>query len=439
VQESEAGAGGQRAEGQAPSPWPLLALAVASAAIYAVGFRLLPDAHPSSVYPWLFYPQLALWLAAVAWVWRRPRVGLPFIVAVAVALRLLALTSPPSLSSDLHRYAWDGAVQRAGISPYAFPPEADELAGLRDERIHPRINRPWARTVYPPGGQLVFLGLPFSITGVRLVMVAFDLVTILLLARLLGVLGLPPSRCLLYAWSPFVVWEVANNGHLEAAMLPLLVGAVLLWRSGRIPAAGLALGGAIAMKLYPALAVVALWRRPALRLLVPAAAVVTLLYLVYGGSAGAKVLGFLPEYVGSAEDHNIGLRALIQWLASDLPHAREVAFGVCVALLLAGVGWIARHPAPPEQQLLRLTGLYLLTLPTALHPWYALWLVPWLCMNPRASWMWLLAALPLSYLKYATADGVMPGWVVPLELVPVFVLLIVEWLSDRRVSAEVEA
>ena len=418
---------------------PLLLLAIASAALYGLGFRLMPEAHPSSVYPWLFYPQLALWLAALWWVWRRPGVSVPLIVAVAVVFRLLALTSPPSLSSDVHRYAWDGAVQRAGFSPYGFPPEADELAGLRDDRIHPRINRPWARTVYPPGGQLLFLGLPFSITGVRLVMVAFDLVTILLIARLLGVLGLPPSRCLLYAWSPFVVWEVANNGHLEAAMLPLLVGAVLLWRSGRVPAAGLALGGAIAMKLYPALAVVALWRRPVSRLLVPAAAVVALLYVVYGWPVGGKVLGFLPEYVGSAEDHNIGLRALIAWALADLPHAREVAFGLCLALLLTGVAWIIRHPAPPERQLLRLVGLYLLTLPTAFHPWYALWLVPWLCMNPRASWMWLLAALPLSYLKYATPGGVMPAWVVPLELVPVFVLLIVEFVRGHREPTGVAA
>ena len=412
----------------------LVALAVASAALYGVGFRLLPEAHPSSVYPWLYYPQLVLWLVALWWVWRHPKVGLGFIVAVALLFRLLALIDPPSLSSDVHRYAWDGAVQRAGISPYAHPPDAPELAGLRDDAIHPNINRPHARTVYPPGGQLLYRFLPYSITGVRLVMVAFDLVTILLIARLLGVLGLPPSRVLLYAWCPFVVWEVANNGHLEAAMLPLLVGAVLLWRSGRVPAAGVALGGAIAMKLYPALAVVALWRRSALKLLAPAAAVVALLYLAYAWSVGSKVLGFLPEYVGSAEDHNVGLRALIGWLLElgGLPHAREVAFGLCVGLLLGGVAWIARHPAEPERQLLRLTGLYLLTLPTAFHPWYALWLVPWLCMNPRASWMWLLAALPLSYLKYATTEGVMPGWVVPLELVPVFVLLVIEALRSRR-------
>jgi len=413
-------------------------LALPAAALYAVGFRLVPEAHPSSVYPWLFYPQLALWLAALWWVWRRPKVGLAFIVAVALLFRLLALIDPPSLSSDVHRYAWDGAVQRAGINPYAHPPEAPELAHLRDDAIHPEINRPRARTVYPPGGQLLYRFVPFSVTGVRLVMIAFDLVTILLLWRLLGVLGLPRSRCLLYAWSPFVVWEVANNGHLEAAMLPLLVGAVLLWRSDRIPAAGLALGGAIAMKLYPALAVVALLRKQAVRLLLPAGLLVAALYLVYGWSVGPKVLGFLPEYVGSAEDHNIGLRAWIGWLfeLGGLPHAREVAFGVCVALLLAGVAWIARHPAEPERQLLRLTGLYLLTLPTAFHPWYALWLVPWLCMTarPSAAWLWLLGALPLSYLKYAIPDGVMPAWVVPLELVPVFLLLAIDALRRRPES-----
>ena len=55
--------------------------------------------------------------------------------------------------------------------------------------------------------------------------------------------------------------------------------------------------------------------------------------------------------------------------------------------------------------------------------------------RPSAAWLWLLGALPLSYLKYATPDGVMPAWVVPLELVPVFVLLAIEALRARREAA----
>ncbi len=407
-------------------PWLLpTVLGVASLPLYGVGFELVADTHPSLVYPWLYYPLLLLSLAAAWWVWRHPGVSPALIVGFAVAFRLLAVGDPPSLSSDVHRYAWDGRVQRAGLSPYAHPPEAPELAALRDAEIHPRINRPWARTVYPPGGQLLYRVLPFDITAVRGVMVAFDVLTMLLLIGLLSGLGQDPARVVLYAWSPFVVYEVANNGHLEAAMLPLLVGAVWALRRGRHRLVGGLWGLATAMKLYPALAGAALSR--SWRTLVPACLVFAGLYAVYAWPVGWKVLGFLPEYVGVAEDHNIGLRRVLEWgLSPVLAEPRPVAFGLCVLLLIAGTTWVWRRGGPPERILMEVAGVYLLTLPTALHPWYALWLVPWLCFHPRASWLWLIAALPLSYLKYADPEGLMPGWVVPLELLPVGGLLVFE-------------
>ena len=410
--------------------WIVPGLGALAGAVYLVGFDLAPDLHPSVTYQALFYPLLLLFGGATWWVWRRPgEVRLRWIIAFAVLFRLLALGDPPSLSSDIHRYAWDGRVQRAGISPYAHPPEAPEVDSLGDAVIHPRINRPWARTIYPPGAQVLYRLLPYDIDVIRGVMIVFDLITILLLAKLLGVLGLDPARVVLYGWCPFVVYEVGNNGHLEAAMLPLLVGAVLAWHGGRSRLVGGLIGAAAAMKLYPALAFVALGRPRPGRTLAALVAVPGLLYLVYGWAVGADVLGFLPEYLRSAEDHNIGLRAAIEALLFGVPHARVVAFGLCNAALLVGAGLVWRRGGRPEDVLPAAIGLYLLTLPTAFHPWYALWLVPWLCIRPRAAWLWLLGALPLSYLKYAMPDGVMPGWVRPIEFIPTFALL--AWAAWR--------
>ena len=80
----------------------------------------------------------ALWLLAVVIVVRG---GLPprsiwLVLGVAVAMRLLTLTAPPVLSSDMYRYVWDGRVQLAGINPYRYLPAADELAFLRDEAVY---------------------------------------------------------------------------------------------------------------------------------------------------------------------------------------------------------------------------------------------------------------------------------------------------------------
>ncbi|MYS41893.1 hypothetical protein GTY23_11735, partial [Streptomyces sp. SID5998] len=91
------------------------------------------------------------------------------VLAGAAAVAAAALAAPPRTSTDMYRYAWDGRVQSAGISPYAHPPAAPQLARLRDGWLFPsgaactgwgltrtsdglctRINRPTVPTIYPP-------------------------------------------------------------------------------------------------------------------------------------------------------------------------------------------------------------------------------------------------------------------------------------------------
>lgn len=409
---------------------PPIAAGLSMLGLCALGFGIAPQWPATKAFALLHLPLLALYLGAALWVWRHPgRLALPLVVAFALAFRLAAAHEPPSLSSDVYRYAWDGRVQRAGISPYAHAPGDDALAPLRDSDLHPHINRQSAHTVYPPGAQVLFLTLPYHLDAVRGAMIALDTLTILLIAWLLRDLGLDPARVLLYAWAPLPIFEIGNNGHLEAAVLPLLLGAVLLRRRGHLRAVGLALGGAASLKLYPLLLGLALAPPRWLRVMGPAMALLGVLYLAYGWSAGLGVLGFLPHYVGSAEDHNIGLRALFEVLLGlvRVPHPREVAFGLCLCAMAAGLGVVARSRQPLEQKIRDLAGVYLLTLPTALHPWYALWLLPWLCVAPCASWLWLLSAVPLSYLKYSEPGGVMPAWVTPLEFGPTGLLLAWQW------------
>ncbi len=417
---------------------PLLGAGVALWVLCTFGLELAPDNLATDVFPWLQLPMVALWAGSSWWVWRRPGCHPALIVAIAVACRLGAASSPPALSSDVYRYPWDGRVQRAGFSPWAHPPAAAQLAPLRDASIHPHINRPHSPTIYPPGAQWLFALLPFDVDHVRWCMIALDLLTLLLLARLLAIWRRDPARVVLYGWAPLAIWEVGNGGHLEAAMLPLLVGAALLLANpkawGRLHWAGLCFGQAVAMKLYPLALAPALWRRGGWRMMALAGLTVASLYGVYGAQAGGDILGFLPQYVGPAEDHNIGLRRLFEWAANALgaPHTRALAFAACAGTFLTGALWLQRRPLHLSKHLLALAGLWLLCLPTALHPWYALWLLPWLAVSPRLGWLWLVAALPLSYLKYGAAGGVMPAWVVPVEWLPTIGLLVAGALRASR-------
>src|SRR5262249_10756746 len=126
------------------------------------------------------------------------------ILLFAAAMRAVVLLSPAYLSNDLYRYIWDGRVTAAGINPYRYIPVDPHLAELRDRTIFPEINRGnYAPTIYPPAAQAVFLVIAEiggTITTVKAVMIAFEAIAMIALARLLTASGQPLTRLLVYAW-----------------------------------------------------------------------------------------------------------------------------------------------------------------------------------------------------------------------------------------------
>jgi len=392
----------------------LAALGALSAAIYAGALPAaawlrveLLAAHPVVVAVLFALYLAAAWLAAVRV--SPTRSALAVVLGFGLLFRTLMLPTPVYLSSDLYRYLWDGRVQLAGVNPYRYAPAASELTHLRDGEIHSRINRPAARTIYPPATQWLFALAaalaPGSIVGWRLLLLLFEVATVAMLLILLRRLGAPPTAVIMYAWSPLVVFEGVQAGHVEAAMISLVLLALLLRQTGLSVLAGAALGVAVLMKLYPAVLLPAWWRRDDWRFPAATVATVGLGYLPYVAVLGAGALGFLPEYLASPEDHNIGLRAL---LTHPFGFTGEVARSVAMALLFAAMAValvvIGRRAGQDPRGLWRATalavGAYLLLVPTAMHPWYVVWVVPFLCVRPSPAWLWFSGAVTLSYVAY---------------------------------------
>jgi hypothetical protein len=382
-----------------------------------------------------FFPLFALYLAASWCAFRERADGLSstyVLLAFSIAFRGLLLWTQPVLSDDIYRYVWDGRVQAAGLSPYLYPPEAPELSHLRDDAIYPRINRPWARTIYPPGAQWLFRGIyaakPDSLLFLKGTIVAFDLLTILLLITLLRMLKLPTGRAILYAWHPLAIFELAGSGHLDGLMLPFLLLCLLFWERQRDGWAGVSLGAATAIKLYPALLIPALVRRHGPRVLLAAATVVGLLYVPHV-AAGRKVLGFLPQYLSDpGERFNSGPGALLAYgLGSLSSYPSQVASGVLALALIAvslrrtRTGEKGLHAAVAE--VLLLFGTFV-TFAQTIHPWYLLWVLPLLAIRPSPCWLYLSGAIAISYVKYTDEHLRMPLWAGLLEYLPFYLLVL---------------
>ncbi len=382
---------------------------------------------------------LALWLVARGAATGRGALGI--VLGFGLVFRILLVWTPVYLSSDPYRYLWDGRVQWAGVSPYRYAPAAPELAMLRDLEVHPHINRPAAVTVYPPATQWLF-ALAAAVTpgtppGWRVLLLLADALTVLLLLHLRGRLGAPTEAVLAYAWSPLVLFEGIQAGHVDLAMIPVVLFA-LIWRmNGSSVGAGLVLGWAVLMKLYPAILLVAWWRRGDWRFPAAVIATVGLGYLPYAATVGVGALGFLPTYFSSQyEDFNLGLRALVTYpFGLSDPIVRGVAITLLFTLLAAVLVWIARTSRHDAAGLWRATalavGAYVLLVPTAMHPWYVLWVVPFLCVSPAWALLFFSGAVTLSYTQYLVEPESMPWWAWLAEYGPFYALVVWEWRAGR--------
>ena len=385
----------------------LEALVLAGLALHVPGADNVGSEHLADVFVGVMGVAGAVYFGAVALVLRRPppRGSVLWVLAIALAMRLTVLFVPPFLSSDMYRYVWDGKVQAAGISPYRYVPDDPALATLRDDVIYPHVNRrEYSPTIYPPMAQIIFAAVARvspTITAMKAAMVAFEIVAVIAILRLLDLAALPRARVLIYAWNPLAVWSFAGNGHVDAAVVGFVALALLARALRRDTLTGVALAGAILIKFLPAAIAPALWRRWTWRVPAACAATIIALYLCYV-SVGPRVLGFLPAYAGEEgleQGSGIWLLAGLERLAT-LPHEAPLIYFSIVAAIFA---WLALTMTTGTQTIQRTAGNTAILAAgataaiSAHYPWYFVWLAVPSCITPYRSVIFLSAAAMLLY------------------------------------------
>jgi hypothetical protein len=342
----------------------------------------------------------------------------------------------------MYRYVWDGRVQSQGINPYVHPPSSDSLVSLRDKAIYPHINRKSFPTIYPAGAQIFFLAshglVGDSIRGLKAVLVLFDVLTMIVLIALLSTYGLQETRFVVYAWNPLVMLEISHSGHLEGFFVFLVVLAFFLHSRDKKTLGVLSLACASATKIYPALLLPAFINRgERIKSLSIFFSCVLLFYLPYM-SAGKKMLGFLPIYFRDPyESFNLGLKYFLMHMFPRLDYFLLTKILVGIVFV---AGLIVFLKDKEREEVLKysfiLISLQLIFMPAALHPWYVIWLIPLLAFYPSPAWLLFSCTVVFSYLKYGSAEGVMAPWILYLEYMPLFLLLLADYLVRQRTSPD---
>lgn len=378
------------------------------------------------------------------------KVATAFVVAGTLGMGAAAMAGPPNTSTDSARYAWDGIVANAGVSPYAHVPAADALDPQREAWLWPQpgtapdgsprcigdrvtgttsvpdgdtlcsnLNRPQVPTIYPPVAQLWFAATRSVVPPTAEYWVeqaaglVVSLVVTLLLVWSLRRTGRDPRWAAMWGWCPFVASEAVTNSHVDALGVLLVVAASVV----AVPAVtalrgagggrralltGVLVGLAAATKFVPVIAALPLAKRHTVRVGLAAAVTFVVVYLPYVVVTGWQVVGYLPGYLSEQGYQNGDGFALVSLV---VPGRAAVVVSAVLLVVIAVLQW--RHTDPDEPWLAQLVGAgAMLLVVSSPYPWYALVLIPFVALTRR--WEWL--AVPFFMTAHLLVPDASPTW-----------------------------
>lgn len=342
------------------------------------------------------------------------------------------LRLPPGPDDDIHRYVWEGRLQRLGYNPYLVVPSDPAVKALHTSETS-NLNNPDLASPYPPAAQLFFRGVTAIRESAYALKIAFVLCGFAIAFVLLDLLRCTRQSAylvLVYAWNPLLAIEVAGSGHIDiVGALLLTISAAALVRRWRTIAA-LALGLAIAVKFLPIVLVPLYWKRIRVRDAVLAAAVVALLYLPFLHH-GRIPTGSLSTYVQAFRFNGPIFAALARITPPKLLAAAAVLAGFLTAI------WLRRKRSPEwsSGSFAWPMAVSLLCAPVV-FPWYLLWLLPFLTsVSALLLIVWTVSIIP-TYVQWhlralGHSWGALPGWIMLVEYGYVAIAGTILWLRRR--------
>jgi hypothetical protein len=335
-------------------------------------------------------------------------------LVLAALWHLLFLVTPPGIDDDIHRYVWDGRVQRLGYNPYIVVPSDPALSGLHTPETR-TLNNPDAPSPYPAGAELFFRAVTSiheSVFALKVAFVLCDFVIVVILLDILRSSRQGAHWVLAYAWNPLLATEVAGSGHIDiVGALLLLLSAAALGRRWRAVAA-VTFGLAIAVKFLPIVLLPLYWKRVRLRDGALAAIVLGLLYLPFLNH-GRIPIGSLGTYVQSFR-FNDPVFAMLERVASP-----QLVVGLAVLVGFLTAIWLRSKASAWSSDAFAWPMAASLLCAPVVYPWYLLWLLPLLgSASTLPIIIWTVSIIPTYYVWHLRALGrpwIVPGWVILLE------------------------
>ena len=374
-------------------------------------------------------------------------------LGIALVFRLIFLGAYPNLSDDYFRFFWDGTLLVHGENPYLHLPsyyiQYNLIPIVLTSALYKQLNSPQYYSVYPPVCQFIFALVkvlaPENILTycflLRLLILAAETTSLLLLRKILHLLHLPEKQVWLYGFNPLVILELTGNLHFEAFMILALLLSIYLLLQHNTAAAAVTFGLAVNIKLLPLIFLPPLikyfgWRK----------------FILFAGLVGGIILlTFIPfiseafiSHIGESVnlyfqkfEFNASIYYLLRWLGFKISGYNQIALlGPFLGLVVfTTVFYLTKNLKPGNSDLIKVFLISLSVyffLATVVHTWYITTLVA-LAVLTRFQYplLWSLMAF-LSYSAYQTASYHENLFLIALEYSLVFGLLLYELKQPQK-------
>ncbi|MGH9810303.1 MAG: glycosyltransferase 87 family protein, partial [Terriglobia bacterium] len=234
-------------------------------------------------------------------------------------------------------------------------------------------------------------------------LLACEAVSVTVMLLLLKRMQRPLTRIVAYAWHPLPLWEIANNGHIDALMISLMLLGIWMALGGRALRGAVLIALATLVKPFAAPALAAIWRPPHWKMPLAVIATIALCYLVYL-SVGWGVFGFLTKGYLNEEGLISGnsIWPLAVWRLAFGVHRGDIVIYGALAVLIVLLMALQTARGPASTVAAKLTDINMLLLAVLLlvspnYPWYFLAITPFVALSGNApTWAVSIGALLLT-------------------------------------------
>ncbi len=371
-----------------------------------------------------------------------------FAVSAAVIFRISLLFSFPTLSDDFYRFIWDGQLLAHSINPFAHVPAfyiQNGLPPFLSAELFENLNSQTRYTVYPPVHQFIFWlsaiiggsNILANIAVMKTVIVAFEIGTFWVIAKLLRHFNLPLKYLLVYALNPLVILELSGNLHFEGVMIFFLLASFYLFFKKRFLAASLCFLLAINTKLIPLILLPYLvfslsWKK-SVKLIGIVFAGTVILHIPFFGDGFFIHFGNSLRLWFQSFEFNASIYYIIRWIGFqftgyNIIQTAAPVLAVTATGLIVFVSWRMRNASLKNLPVVFISVLTIyLLFSTTVHPWY---IIPLIAFVPLTGLLFPLAwsaVIPLTYIAYTTPAYNENLWFVALEYTVLFALVMYDY------------